>query len=135
MHELSVAHSLVDLAEEAARGEGAQRVTALHLAIGALSCVAPEALGFCFELASRGTLLEGARLEIRRLPVRIHCVPCGRDVELSGIQSFRCPVCGTPSGDVRQGRELEIESLEIDSLETDTELPDTEAAEEAILVS
>lgn len=36
------------------------------------------------------------------------------EVELPGIQRFRCPHCDTPSGDIRQGRELEIESIEID---------------------
>jgi len=30
------------------------------------------------------------------------------------VQSFRCPLCGELTIDVRQGRELEIESIEID---------------------
>jgi len=48
------------------------------------------------------------------LPVRMHCVPCGEDVELDGVQSFRCPKCGEPCSDLRQGRELEIDSIEIE---------------------
>jgi hydrogenase nickel incorporation protein HypA/HybF len=48
------------------------------------------------------------------LPVVIHCATCQQDRELAGIQSFRCPVCETSSFDLRQGRELEIESLEIE---------------------
>ncbi|MCG8459777.1 MAG: hydrogenase maturation nickel metallochaperone HypA [Holophagales bacterium] len=119
MHELSVAHSLVEMASEAAREAGATRVREVRLAIGALSCVAPEALEFCFELASRDTPLAGARLRYRRLPVVIHCPTCREDKELEGIQSFRCPVCATPSADLRQGRELEIETLEIETLEID----------------
>jgi Zn finger protein HypA/HybF involved in hydrogenase expression len=35
-------------------------------------------------------------------------------VELEGVQSFRCPTCGEPCSDQRQGRELEIESIEIE---------------------
>jgi len=30
------------------------------------------------------------------------------------LHRFRCPVCDTPSGDIRQGRDLEIESILID---------------------
>ena len=44
----------------------------------------------------------------------MHCVPCAADVELEGVQSFRCPSCGEPCSDLRQGRELEIESIEIE---------------------
>ena len=117
MHELSVAQSLVELASEAARDAGASAVREVRLRVGALSCVDPGALEFCFELASRDSPLAGARLTYCRLPVRVYCSDCRREVELPGIQSFRCPECGRPSSDIRQGRELEIEALEI-------ELPD-----------
>jgi hydrogenase nickel incorporation protein HypA/HybF len=53
------------------------------------------------------------------LPVVVHCEPCGQDVELDGVQSLRCPKCGEPSFDLRQGRELEIDSVEIDEDEVD----------------
>jgi Zn finger protein HypA/HybF involved in hydrogenase expression len=33
---------------------------------------------------------------------------------LEGVQSFRCPKCGEPCSDMRQGRELEIDSIEIE---------------------
>jgi hypothetical protein len=35
------------------------------------------------------------------------------EVDLPGIQSLACPACGTTSGDIRAGRELDLESLEI----------------------
>jgi len=33
------------------------------------------------------------------------------------VQSFRCPRCGQIAADLRQGRELEIESIELDEPE------------------
>jgi hydrogenase nickel incorporation protein HypA/HybF len=115
VHELSIAHSLAELAEEAARRAGATRVVALHLAIGQLAGIEPGALEFSWDLAARDTILAGSRLEIRSLPVVVHCPVCAADVELPDMRRFRCPRCQTPSADLRQGRELEITGLEIES--------------------
>jgi len=46
--------------------------------------------------------------------VVMHCDNCREDVELDGVQSFRCPKCGEPCSDMRQGRELDIDSIEIE---------------------
>ena len=113
MHELSLAESLIEQVERAVEAAGGGRVTALQLSVGALAGVDADALRFGFDVATRGTRLEGAALEIALLPVIIHCPICDADVELPDIQHFRCPRCGTPSLDVRQGRELTIETVEV----------------------
>ncbi|NTV65935.1 MAG: hydrogenase maturation nickel metallochaperone HypA, partial [Oscillochloris sp.] len=59
MHELSVAMSLVQLADDAARKAEASQVTVLYLRIGALASVVPDALRFSFDLAAAGTLVAG----------------------------------------------------------------------------
>jgi hydrogenase nickel incorporation protein HypA/HybF len=115
MHELSLAHGIVELAGEAATRALAQRVAAVHLRVGRLAGVEPGALLFSYDIAAAGTVLDGSRLVIQELPVVIWCVPCGAERELPGIQRFRCPVCDTPSGDIRQGRECDVQSLEIES--------------------
>ena len=74
-----------------------------------------ESLEFCWGIASEGTPLEGSLLVVNLLPVVVHCESCGQDAELEGVQSFRCPRCGEPCSDLRQGRELEIESFEIEN--------------------
>ena len=117
MHELSIALSLVESADAAARAAGAQRVNSVHLRVGALSGVVTEALRFSFDVAAQGTLLEGAALTVEELPVVVHCPQCDADVELPSVQRFRCPVCDTPAGALVQGRELELTSLEIEATE------------------
>jgi len=114
MHELSIAYNLVELASESAIQAGATRVSAIHLRIGALSGVVRGALEFSYEIATADTMLDHSALFVKELPVRIFCLPCAAEVELPSVQSFRCPQCNTPSGDVRQGREMEIESIEIE---------------------
>lgn len=113
MHELSIASRIVELAGEHCRAAGAVRAVAITLRIGQLSCVHEDALQFCFGLISEGTPLAGAALRVIHVPARIWCGPCGREVELPGIQRFACPVCGMPSGDIRAGRELDLESIEL----------------------
>ncbi len=114
MHELSIAYSLVEMAGESAREAGAVRVRAVHLRLGALSGVVRGALEFGYEIATADTLLAESRLHVKELPVRVYCGVCRKEVELKSVQRFRCPECDTPSGDIRQGRELEIESIEIE---------------------
>jgi hydrogenase nickel incorporation protein HypA/HybF len=114
MHELSIAENLIEIASNAAQAAGVQHVQAVHLRLGALSGVVADALQFSYEVAAAGTLLEGSQLVIQAVPAAIYCAVCAQVVELPTIQAFCCPVCGTFSTDVRQGRELEIISLEVE---------------------
>ena len=113
MHELSIALSLVEAACEKAAELGDVRVEALHLRLGPLSGVVRDALLFSFDLATAGTAIEGARLEIEDVPVIVFCPGCGEERPLPSIQSFRCPVCGTLAPEVIQGRDLELAALEV----------------------
>jgi hydrogenase nickel incorporation protein HypA/HybF len=65
MHELSIAVSIVELAEEELTRHGGERVRAVHIQLGPLACVAKEALLFSFGLASEGTAIEGSALIIQ----------------------------------------------------------------------
>jgi hydrogenase nickel incorporation protein HypA/HybF len=121
MHELSLVTSIVESVTESLAAlpdlsRGA-RVLEVRLRVGALASVVVESLEFCWGIAAEGTPLEGSRLVVNVLPVVVHCEACGIDSELEGVQSFRCPRCGELCGEIRQGRELEIESFEIDEVE------------------
>ena len=61
MHELSLTRNIVAIVADHAKMRLVRRV---RLAVGPLACVEPLALQFCFELATAGTVLDGARLEI-----------------------------------------------------------------------
>jgi hydrogenase nickel incorporation protein HypA/HybF len=113
VHELSIASRVVELVGEQVCAAGGGRVAAVTLKIGALSCVHEDALRFSFNLAREGTPLADAELRIVTVPVMVWCAACGREVALPGIQKFACPKCGTPSGDIRAGRELDLESIEL----------------------
>jgi len=114
MHELSIVASIVDSVTESLAPYPGARVKEVRLKVGALASVVQESLDFCYGIGTEGTALEGSKLVVEVLPVVLHCEPCGRDVTLGGVQSFRCPICGEPSMDMRQGRELDIDSIEIE---------------------
>jgi len=64
MHELSIAVSIVEIAQEELARHGGERVRAVHLQLGPLAGVAKEALLFSFGLACEGTAVEGSSLVI-----------------------------------------------------------------------
>ena len=114
MHELSIVSSVVGSVMESLERYPGARVKEVRLRVGALSAVVEDSLQFCYEIATADTPLEGSKLVVKILPVVMHCARCDADVELESVQSFRCPGCGELVGDLRQGRELEIEAIEIE---------------------
>lgn len=114
MHELSVAVSLLEIAEQKAREEGAERISRLFLRIGPLSGIVPDALRFAFEVAAEPTLARDAVLEIENVPVVLYCSTCEREAGAESTYAYSCPHCGRPTHDVRGGNELEITSMEIE---------------------
>ena len=109
MHELSVCQSIVEACSERAAGARVLRVT---LEIGTLSCVLPDALRFCYDIAVKDTPLEGSELEIIHIPARSRCRDCGSDVEMDNILA-RC-ACGSIDLErPRGGDGLIIKSMEI----------------------
>ena len=114
MHELSIIDGVVSTVMEAMAAHPGVRVRSVRLKVGALSAVAEDALQFGYGIVTADTILAGSRLEVIHQAVKIFCTLCCEVRELKGLQSFRCPVCGTQSCDIRQGRELEVESVEIE---------------------
>jgi len=113
MHELTLANSLVELASDYARRNGARRVSSVTIRLGVL-CGISRALYFCFEPAARGTLCEGSVLTIIENPVSVYCASCKAPKTPRAVHNLRCPDCGRPTPQVLTGREMELVSIEIE---------------------
>ena len=70
MHEMSLAEGIRQIVEEAGRERGFRKVRTVVLEIGQLAAVEPDSLRFCFDLVMRGSVAEGAALQIDSLPGR-----------------------------------------------------------------
>ncbi|MCU0241253.1 MAG: hydrogenase maturation nickel metallochaperone HypA [Vicinamibacteria bacterium] len=116
MHELTITTHLLRLAEKHARQAGAARVTDIRVRIGALSTYVEEAVEFCFEQLSRGTICEGARLHVRRVPAILHCLDCGADSEIAQ-ELVPCPRCDSAHVRVTAGDDLLLEAIEAETAE------------------
>ena len=110
MHEMSITQGIIDLCLEHA---GSRRVISLDVEIGELSSVVPEAVEFCFEACSRETLLEGARLNIIRIPGLGNCRECGRHTPLAELFGS-CRHCGSNRVSIVTGEELRVREIEVD---------------------
>ena len=113
MHELGIAQAIVSLVEEEARKAAASRVAAITLSVGELSGIVAEQLDFCFPIAARGTLAEGAELRMDPVEGEAHCPACDRPFHMTHLLD-PCPRCGGHTSDVRAGGELLVASLEVE---------------------
>lgn len=108
MHEMAITQSVVDAVCEHAAG---RRVHSVKVEVGALCAVVPDAMQFCFELATEGTVADGAVLDLNVRAGAAHCRGCGRRFELHD-PILLCP-CGSADVEVVAGRELKILSMEV----------------------
>jgi hydrogenase nickel incorporation protein HypA/HybF len=112
MHEMSLAESVLQLIEDAARQQDFSRVSLVRLEIGQLAGVEVESLRFCFDAVTRGSLAEGAALDIVAKQGAGWCEQCSDTVALS--ETFgACPQCGGSQVRVTGGTELRVRELEV----------------------
>lgn len=108
MHELTIAHDVVELV--CGRAQGA-KITRIVLEIGKLSAVLPDAVRFCFDLCAEGTAAAGAELVIIEPPGLARCRDCGSDVTLD--RPFGRCACGSTSLEWLAGEELRVKEMEV----------------------
>lgn len=108
MHELAITQSLVDAVIEQTAGAP---IVAVHVRIGQLSGVVPDAMRFCFEVITDGTPLQGARLDVDEPGGRARCRVCAMEFDQPDLVLL-CP-CGSADVEVLAGRELTVASVEV----------------------
>lgn len=105
------------MAEEESERRGGAKVNAVHLKLGPLSGVVKAALESAFALACEGTILEGALLVVKEVPIVGYCPGCLAERTMTSMQWLACPECASPISELIHGRELEVSALEIEELE------------------
>ncbi|KAA5606273.1 hydrogenase maturation nickel metallochaperone HypA [Roseospira marina] len=112
MHELALTESILRIVETEAERQGFSSVRAVWLELGALSHADPDAIRFCFDTVTRGSLAEGARLTIERPPGQGWCMICSVTVPLAR-RFDPCPHCGGHQVQVTDGDDMRLTELEV----------------------
>ena len=109
---MALCEGIAEILAEQAKAQSFSKVTVVWLEVGQLSTVEPSALRFSFEVVMRGTVADGARLEIIEVPGQAWCMPCSQAVSVS--QRFEpCPRCGSYQLQVTGGETLRVKELEV----------------------
>jgi hydrogenase nickel incorporation protein HypA/HybF len=112
MHELSITENILEIACRHGKQADASRVTGINILIGRLSSIVDDSVQFYWDIISKDTPCEGARLNFERVPARLLCLNCGREYTLEA-ELEPCPDCGSAQIKVLSGEEFRVESIEI----------------------
>lgn len=111
MHEMSLCEGIRTVLEDQARTHGVQKITRVRVEIGKFAGVEKPALEFAFDVVMRGSVADGAVLEMLDLPGKAMCFDCAKEVEIED-RLQPCPICGggklMPTG----GDEMRVKDLE-----------------------
>lgn len=113
MHEMALCESIRRTIEDQSRAHNFSGVKRVCLEIGPFSGVEVEALRFGFDVVMRGSVADGAKLEIIDCPAEAWCMQCCQIVPVE--QRFdACCKCGSHQLQVTAGEELRIKELEVE---------------------
>jgi hydrogenase nickel insertion protein HypA len=110
MHEVSLCRSL---AAAVARAAADRQVEAIHVAVGQLRQVVPEAMAHAWTFVVRNTSLEGAELQLTSIPAVLGCDDCGASAELGPELGFDCHSCGSPNTHLTSGEEFTLTAIDV----------------------
>jgi hydrogenase nickel incorporation protein HypA/HybF len=110
VHELGLCAGILEAVERRAQG---RRVTRVRVRVGARHRVVESAFEQSFELVARGSLAEGAVLDLVVVPVRVTCDDCGNQAESTDALAA-CPACGGLDLATEGGDELILEAIQLE---------------------
>lgn len=108
MHEMGLAAEIHRIAREAAEAHGGGPLESVAVAVGELSAVEPELLGYAWQAVVAGTADASATLVVEWKRALQRCASCGEIAERAAGSWLRlCPECGEPLA-VTGGDELDV---------------------------
>ena len=114
MHELPITEKIIASCLRHAEKNAVTRILRIRLEIGGMSGLEPLWIQRYFGKLARGTIAEGAVLEVLPLPVRALCGACGGEytADLRAAGPVLCPFCGSGAVRIVSGDEFRIKDME-----------------------
>ncbi len=104
MHEYGLVQDVVSLVLQRSPKDGDRRVACVRIEVGEFLVASQESMEMAYEVLTRGTALEGSRLEVTQVPGRARCEVCGFEGSGADLGEglceppavLLCPSCGAP---------------------------------------
>jgi len=110
MHEFSIARALLRQVSAIAEGRPDSSVTAVHVTVGEFSGIEGDLLEIAFRQLSPESVVSGARLDVRRVPLQAECEECRSLFDVQGFR-FVCPECASRRVRILRGEELMLDGI------------------------
>jgi hydrogenase nickel incorporation protein HypA/HybF len=114
MHELAVTENLLEIAIRHGNTAGAKKISKLYLVVGQLSSIVDDSVQFYWDIISKGTVAEGAKLHFHRNSLVLNCKECAQQFTPIG-DDLSCPSCGSIQIQVISGEEFYLEAIDVET--------------------
>jgi hydrogenase nickel incorporation protein HypA/HybF len=112
MHEAMVAENILETILAQTKNKKGW-VTRIAISCGQINALNDEAMQFAFEAAAAGTICQGAKLEIKHIPLKSLCRNCGSEFEFD-LYNPQCPKCGKSDFSIGDDAALLLEEIEFE---------------------
>lgn len=113
MHELSVTQGILKICIDESKKNEFEKIKEIRIKVGELTGLVPSCIDYYFEIISKDTIAQGAKLIIDKLPIKIKCRDCSFVGQISK-DDYRCPKCSSNKIEIKNGREFYVDSLEVE---------------------
>jgi hydrogenase nickel incorporation protein HypA/HybF len=114
MHEIGIVENIINTAQQACIQQGYNKIKSIRLKLGKASGVTKDSLIFSFNALKNNVLSEEALLIIDEINVKGTCEDCRQPFTTDDSYMLLCPLCGSASIQITEGKELEIVHLDVE---------------------
>lgn len=114
MHELPVIKKILDIVLKHSKEHDLEKIEKIYLDVGELSDLQDKWMQHYFDYISESTMAKGAKLEIKRIPVKMRCRACGHiySPDIRSNSKIVCSVCDGSESIIISGKEYRVSHLE-----------------------
>ena len=113
---MSIVANIQKVVEEHAETNNVNKVISITVGAGELSGIVEKFARHCFDYVSRGTITEGATLNVEIDPIVLSCEGCSTKFKLQDgtLGEATCPRCGAGENlKLVSGKEIYVKSMEV----------------------
>ena len=112
MHELSIAQNILEIVREHLHAGVSCQVKSVRIRVGDGAGIVTDSLEFCFNTIIAETPMQGAVLDIERVPFVVKCNSCGK-TSTNESEIFLCSFCDGNDVTMVSGNELQVTAIDL----------------------